>query len=1280
MIKTRPFALITSALLCSHAVAQPSSDGPLAPPANGMRRADPTWAALHDCTAHIDPSNTIEHATVVIKNGRIVAVLPGDKGPDGIVGTEDDSAARIPLGPRVIPSAGLHVYAGFIDSYVEVDAPAPVGDSRGLHWNPKVTPQRKATDGGAIDQGLAASLRQLGFTAAVVSPRDGVFRGSGALVSLAKPADEPSAAKPPVYLQGTHQAIGFDTGGGYPSSLMGAIALIRQTFSDADFQHARRKSGATIDAPNCVDLLSKDAQPSLFVWDCSDELNTLRAAAILKEFDRRAIVLGSGTEYQRLEAVKSDGLEFILPINFPRTPDVSDIGKVNSVELKNLMEWEHAPTNPRRLYEAGVKFTLTTHRMRDRGEFLANMRMAIAAGLPVDIALGAMTTVPAKRLGVDSIMGTISVGAVANLAVFDGPVFDRQSKHRATWVDGVEHTSYIEPVEIAGRWDITLVGAAEAERWLEINSTSDVTIHRNDKNVKATKVSYVEGILSFMFDHEPLDGKAGLFLMSGAITADASGEAATLSGRVARPDGSFNDFTATRRKTDPLSKFAGAYSLVAKEGFASPATVVVKEVGEEQKSWKAFVRERKEENILDAELAVVRVTKNTAIFEVNEESAPWETWRGARIIIDRNKSGGFDAIVRNGAEKTLCTATRRDKIESESRGTWSVIMLGDDRSAPGAETLTIDVKGDEVSLTLKEKDKEPVKVTATDVKIEGEKLEFSHPLEAWGMQGVSKDSAVVDGDVLYGNSTFSDGSTHTYLAIRRDNKKEPERPEFAWRLDGISKQLPVPFGPYGFIDRPRAKMTVVKNVTVWTSAAAGRIEGATVVLNDGRIEFVGTGEPDVRMTSDAEIVDGSGMHLTAGIIDAHSHTGISGGVNEGAQAITSEVRIRDVTNPDAISWYRQLASGVTGVLSLHGSANSIGGQSQVNKIRWGVARPEQMHFEGAIAGIKFALGENPTGKNGDGSNGGQYPTSRMGVEMIIRDRFIAAREYMNRSTDPSRRKDYELEALAEILRGERLIHCHSYRQDEIEMLCRVAKEFGFKIGTFQHILEGYKVADLVRDHSGGGSGFADWWAYKVEVQDAIPQGLPLMYDVGANVSFNSDSDELARRMNTEAAKAVKYGGLSEEEALNFVTINPAKQLRIDDRVGSIEPGKVADLALWNGHPLSSMSKCVATWVDGIKLFSIEQDAEMRKHIVAERQRLIQRILAGPERKRDDGAPRADGAPRGGREGGRRRRRPEDEAMLERVRESLLKEHYFGRMRDTRGVCGCGLEHDAYREE
>jgi imidazolonepropionase-like amidohydrolase len=464
---------------------------------------------------------------------------------------------------------------------------------------------------------------------------------------------------------------------------------------------------------------------------------------------------------------------------------------------------------------------------------------------------------------------------------------------------------------------------------------------------------------------------------------------------------------------------------------------------------------------------------------------------------------------------------------------------------------------------------------------------------------------------------------------------------------------------------------LITNATLWTNTSEGRYSG-WLLLRAGKIAALGKGEaPEDIATSvpGIRVIRAQGKHVTPGIIDAHSHTGISRGVNEGGQAITAEVRIQDVTNPDDVNWYRQLAGGVTSVLSLHGSANAIGGQSQVNKLRWGCASPNDMHFHGALPGIKFALGENPRQINWS-AGGNRYPATRMGVEALIRDRFTAAREY---AANPSARRDLELEPLVEILAGKRLIHCHSYRQDEILMLGEVAKDFGFTIGTYQHILEGYKVAEVVRDRAGGGSGFADWWAYKAEVQDAIPQAFIIMHKVGAVASYNSDSNELARRLNTEAAKAVKYGhdvgGLSEEEALKFVTLNPAKQLKIDSMVGALRTDMAADVVIWSSSPLSSYARAEHTFVDGRELFSLEQDKQHRSAIEAERARLIQKLLK-------DGEKSKDAKPAASRETspGSRRRRPTD-LELEHLIELHNLQHMSGKdPRLAPGVCGCGFTH------
>jgi imidazolonepropionase-like amidohydrolase len=1292
MNRIQTLALAILALASGHAPAQPSGHGPLNPPANGPRRADPTWVAIHDCTLHPTPTQTLAHATIVFRDGRITAVLPGEPGPDGKLGTDDDTPARLPLGPRIVRANGLHVYAGFIEPYTEVEIPAPAADRSGQHWNPKITPQRNALDAGGIDEGLASSLRRLGFTAAAISPSGGIFRGSSAVVSLAKAPEDPSADKPPVYANEVYQSVAFETGGGYPSSLMGAVAIIRQTFSDADWQSAQRTSGALTGPDNAVDLLRKDKNPR-YVWDCSDELNTLRAHKIAKEFGRDFIALGGGTEYQRLDAIREDGHRFILPINFPKAPDVAGVGKAAATELKTMMEWEQAPTNPRRLHAAGVPFILTTHRLRDRNEFFANVRLAIAAGYPETDALAAITTGPADLLGVSKIMGTLEPGKLANIVVMDGPLFDRKSKVRAVWVDGREHTSYTAPLDMEGKWDIALPGAPAAERWLDIGKGDDITLHRDDKSVKGTKVSITDGVLSFIFDHEPLDGKEGLYLLTGAISRDATGKPTTLTGQIVRPSGERSDFSATRRAVDPISKFAGTYDFARDGDNPSPFTVVVKEVGEKQdKQWKVFFRTlNANAETIDSECGRVEATADTLTCSLAATLAGWQNYERADVSIKRDKDGALSGTISAGPESFPISGSKRERDTPNVRGIWRIIEA-DGKPSPlsDPEFLSLEIKGDDVTLTLTAPGKDPTVIKAENVKIDKNKIEFTHPLAPLGLgEGNSSDVITVEGDSFVGISTLPDASTHTYRGWRKPKPKEEEKEDSLWRLAGVPDAIPVPFGPYGTTEPAKAsKFTIFSDVTIWTSGPEGVIESGTVIIADGKITYVGKAPPPGGLPPDAIVIDGKGKHLTPGLIDAHSHTGISGGVNEGAQAVTSEVRIEDVTNPDVVNWYRQLAGGITTVLNLHGSANAIGGQSQVNKIRWGAPRPDDMHFAEAIPGIKFALGENPTGKNGSGDNGGQYPISRMGVEMLIRDRFTAAKEYLARKDDPNLRRDFELEALAEILEGKRLIHCHSYRQDEIVLLCRIAKDFGFKIGTFQHILEGYKVADYVRDYSGGGSGFADWWAYKVEVQDAIPQGLPLMHKVGAVVSFNSDSDEMARRMNVEAAKAVKYGRLSEEEALGFVTINPAKQLRIDQWVGTIQTGKVADLALWNGHPLSSTSKCLATWVDGVERFSTERDAAHRASIAAERQRLTQKLLAGNDKKKDgDPAPNADGerspreaGPPAPGQGRRRRRPPEDEEKLERVKRALQREFLEGQRTHTQGMCGCGLEHDAYREQ
>lgn len=401
--------------------------------------------------------------------------------------------------------------------------------------------------------------------------------------------------------------------------------------------------------------------------------------------------------------------------------------------------------------------------------------------------------------------------------------------------------------------------------------------------------------------------------------------------------------------------------------------------------------------------------------------------------------------------------------------------------------------------------------------------------------------------------------------------------------------------------------TLIQNATVITMAN-GTLENASILIDDGKIVAVG---PDVEAPSGAEIIDATGRYVTPGIIDCHSHLGADS-INESSVPVSSMVSMQDVLNPEDISIYRALTGGVTTAQILHGSSNPIGGKSAVIKMRWG-ADAGSLMFEGAKPGIKFALGENP--KRGTKPI---HPGSRQGVNDVIRQAFLEAKAYRaewqsyeaakqsgRRVLPPGR--DLQMEALVEVLEGERIVHAHCYRADEILALIRLADEIGFKIATLQHVLEGYKVADEIAAHGAGASTFSDWWGYKVEAFDAIPHNAALMTRRGILVSINSDSDEEIRHLNQEAAKTIKWGGLSEEEAMALVTINPAKQLGIDARVGSLEAGKDADIAIWDGPPLSVYSKTLTTFVDGKIYFDRARDEQKRASIAEEKQRLLEEL-------------------------------------------------------------------------
>lgn len=445
----------------------------------------------------------------------------------------------------------------------------------------------------------------------------------------------------------------------------------------------------------------------------------------------------------------------------------------------------------------------------------------------------------------------------------------------------------------------------------------------------------------------------------------------------------------------------------------------------------------------------------------------------------------------------------------------------------------------------------------------------------------------------------------------KEETKEKKTPQY---YDPVP--VTYPNKAYGFSKRPKSETLLFKNATVWTNEKAGILENTDVLVVDGKIAAIGSS----LKAQDARFIDATAKHLTTGIVDEHSHLGASS-INEGGHNSSAEVSIEDVLEPDDIGLYRDLAGGVTTIQILHGSANPIGGRSAIIKLKWGETT-DNLIIKNADPFIKFALGENV--KQSNWGSYSRFPQTRMGVEQVLTDYFQRAKEYgeewdryngLSKKVKAKTKKpryDIEMEVLLQILKGERFISSHSYVQSEINMLMKVAEKFDFRINTFTHILEGYKVADKMAEHGVGGSTFSDWWAYKNEVKDAIPYNGAIMHNAGVTVAFNSDDGEMSRRLNQEAAKAVKYGGISEEDAWKFVTLNPAKLLHLDDRIGSIKVGKDADLVLWSDHPLSIYAKAEKTIIEGVVYYDADTIAKQLQSIETEKQQIISQMLMAKE--------------------------------------------------------------------
>ncbi len=954
--------------------------------ANGVQDERPGLYALTGVTLHVDYQTVIEGATLVVRDGKIEAA---------------GKNINIPKGAVNYDLKGYHIYPSFIELQSEYGIAAVKGDGgsrwdgpqletnkKGAYgWNQAIKPETEALQLFKVNDKEADALRKIGFGAVLTHQNDGIARGSGVFVSTATKKDNE------VILKGLASAhYSFDKGSStqdYPGSLMGVIALLKQTYLDAQW-YAGQKNPKEYN----ISLASWNKLQQLPQFmEAKGVLNALRADKLGDAFGVQYILLGNGTEYQRLKELKATGASVIIPVNFPKAFDVEDPFDALNVSYTEMKHWELAPANAYFLQNEGIRFALTAAGLEDKSKFWEFLQKAVQYGLAETDALKALTATPAQILGVYDQTGSLEKGKWANFLVTNGPLFKKETQLVEHWVQGNKYTiNNKNPQDLSGKYKLSVGGQTYILQVTGKPTAPEFIIKTSEADTSKTKVTFTR--------------KDQLVTLTYTLTGDSA--------LVTRLSGLIQD-----------KKWAGKGEL---------------------------------------------------------PGGQWTEWT---------------------AEYTAAIP---------------------DTTKPKTDSL---------------------------------------------------------------KTVIFDKTSIIY-----------------------------PFTAFGSDSLPKQQKVLIKNATVWTNTAKGILKNTDVLLVNGKISQVGSNLPSAGVD---RVVDGTGKHLTNGIIDEHSHIAISAGVNEWTEASSAEVSIADVVNSEDINIYRQLGGGVTTAQLLHGSANPIGGQSALIKLRWGYA-PEQMKLENAPLFIKFALGENVKQANWGDRNTIRFPQTRMGVEQVFIDHFTRAQAYAaawkgynglpskTKAGQQAPRRDLEMETLLEIIEGKRFITCHSYVQSEINMLMKVAEQFGFKVNTFTHILEGYKVADKMKAHGSYASTFADWWAYKMEVQDAIPYNAYLLSMVGVVTAINSDDAEMGRRLNQEAAKSIKYGGMTEEEAWKMVTLNPAKMLHLDNRLGSIEPGKDADVVLWSDNPLSIYAKVEYTFVDGIAFYELQRDGQLRQTLAAERNRLIQEML------------------------------------------------------------------------
>lgn len=1110
-----PWAALCWALVCNHPSAW-SQTGTA--PDEGIQSRPAAVVLLKGGHVVVSPERELDSADVLIRDGKIAEVA---------------ASITPPPDAEVIDCTGKTLYAAFIDPIVEVAIPTTARPDD--HWNTFITPQRTAVSSLPADDKVAAGYRKAGFGAIVLAPSDNIIKGTSAVVTTAKLPPAQTVLRPQAF---QHMALVKERSerGGYPNSPMGVVALTRQTLSDAQwYQQAQQAfhADSSLPAPDkngaleALGPLVRGEQTALF--DSGNELYALRADRMAREFNLRAIIRGSGREYRRMDAIVESGRTFIVPVDFPRAPEVSTLDAAASASLQALMHWQLAPENPARLEAANVNFVLTASGLSSPTDLLEAVRKAIARGLSPQTALSALTTRTARLLEIDHLVGSIERGKLANILIASGPLWDKKSTIQETWVQGKRYEWQDKPeIDASARWKLTVNAEGNLPKELELQLESMT------------------------------DKPKGMIGLSGEI--EKAAKSAAPAGRPARRGESKEDTKDdTKEPVKPTDKPEKPLELKKPDSDNPPK---------------------------DDSKPVVPAPVDKA-----DAPKPDEPKDGAEKS-EPDKEKPTDAEKSANAVELKGLTASDYRIESS----FDAKKLVDDQKGTGRLSLTL-LKSDDGKQSLIGRILWP----------SGEVTTLTGQLQAADKQDQDKQ----DEDKKKNEKATEE---------KKDDKKDTEK------KSEVVCEVNYPLGAFGVATAPtQPEWLLIKGGTVWTADAQGTLENTDVLVHRGIIKEVGKG---LTAPEGATIVDATGKHVSPGIIDCHSHMATDGGVNESGQAITAEVRIGDFIDSNDMNIYYQLAGGVTCANILHGSANPIGGQNQVIKLRWG-ASDEAMKMREAPQGIKFALGENVKQSNFGERASGRYPQTRMGVEQIFRDRFEAAKLYKAaRAAGGSAkglpfRRDYELDAIVEILDRQRWVHCHSYRQDEILAFLRVLDDYGVTVGSLQHILEGYKVADAMAKHGATGSTFSDWWAYKFEVIDAIPYNGALMHRAGIIVSFNSDDDELARHLNHEAAKAVKYGGLKPEEAIQFVTLNPAKQLRIDQYVGSIAVGKQADLVVWSGSPLSTLSRCEQTWIDGRKYFDREVDAGSRKAADDLRRKLIAKVIDSGEKTAGDGRDRRD---------------------------------------------------------